>query len=100
MRAEAKLRSGNAGGALTDVNVLRALRTNTSALASISDDIMLDERGRELYLEGWRRHDLIRFGKFKDAWQFKEAGDGHTDLFPIPSSALLSNPNLVQNPGY
>jgi len=100
MRAEAKLRSGNSGGALADVNALRALRANTSQLASISESVMLDERGRELYLEGWRRHDLIRFGVFKNAWQFKEAGDGHTDLFPIPASALLSNPNLVQNPGY
>lgn len=100
MRAEAKLRLGNTSGALTDVNLLRSKRTNTSALTSINEDIMLDERGRELYIEGWRRHDLIRFGKFKDAWQFKEAGDGHTDLFPIPSSALLSNPNLVQNDGY
>jgi hypothetical protein len=100
MRAEAKLRLGNTAGALTDVNALRALRVNTPALTSMSEDIMLDERGRELYIEGWRRHDLIRFGKFKDAWQFKDAGDGHTDLFPIPSSALLSNPNLVQNVGY
>ncbi len=100
MRAEAKLRSGNAGGALTDVNQLRALRANTSALTSLTEAEMLDERGRELYLEGWRRHDLIRFGVFKNAWQFKEAGDGHADLFPIPASALLSNPNLVQNPGY
>ncbi len=100
MRAEAKLRSGNSAGALADVNALRALRANTSPLASIDEAKMLDERGRELYLEGWRRHDLIRFGVFKNAWQFKEAGDGHTDLFPIPASALLSNPNLVQNDGY
>lgn len=100
MRAEAKLRSGNSAGALTDVNALRALRDNTSPLGSITEAIMLDERGRELYTEGWRRMDMIRFGVFKNAWQFKEAGDGHTDLFPIPASALLSNPNLVQNPGY
>lgn len=100
MRAEAKLRLGNTGGALADVNALRQKRLNTPDLTSISEAEMLDERGRELYLEGWRRHDLIRFGVFKNAWQFKEAGDGHSDLFPIPASALLSNPSLVQNPGY
>lgn len=100
MRAEAKLRLGNNAGALSDVNALRAMRSNTPPLASINEATMLDERARELYTEGWRRNDMIRFGAFKNAWQFKTAGDGHTDLFPIPASALLSNPNLIQNPGY
>jgi starch-binding outer membrane protein, SusD/RagB family len=102
MRAEAILRGGTAAGktALGEVNKLRALRSNTSALTSIDLPKMLDERGRELYLEGWRRNDMIRFGVFKAAKQFKPAGDGHTDLFPIPASALLSNPGLKQNPGY
>jgi hypothetical protein len=103
MRAEAMLRKGDAAGALLEVNDLRTLRGATP-LASLTEQALLDERGRELYTEGWRRNDLIRFGKFKDTWQFKDtsegATDGHTDLFPIPSSALLSNPNLVQNPGY
>jgi hypothetical protein len=102
MRAEAILRGGTAAGktALGEVNKLRALRTNTSALTSIDLPKMLDERGRELYTEGWRRNDMIRFGVFKAAKQFKPAGDGHTDLFPIPARALLSNPGLKQNPGY
>jgi starch-binding outer membrane protein, SusD/RagB family len=100
MRAEAMLRSGNAGNALVQVNQLRALRQNTPPLPSLNEQVLLDERGRELYLEYVRRIDMIRFGVFKSAWQFKEAGDGHTDLFPIPASALLSNPSLVQNPGY
>ena len=100
MRAEAMLRLGDAPGALAEVNELRAMRDNTPPLGTLTEEALLDERGRELYLEFVRRNDMIRFGKFKDAWEFKEAGDGHTDLFPIPSSALLSNPNLVQNPGY
>jgi starch-binding outer membrane protein, SusD/RagB family len=104
MRAEAMLRLGDAGGALAEVNELRALRENTSALGSLDEAELLDERGRELYTEGWRRNDMIRFGAFRGSWQFKNAedgsADGHTDLFPIPSSALLANPNLVQNPGY
>lgn len=100
MKAEALLRKGNAGAALTEVNALRALRANTPALASLNEASLLDERGRELYTEGWRRNDMIRFGVFKAAREFKPAGDGHTDLFPIPASALLSNPGLKQNPGY
>jgi starch-binding outer membrane protein, SusD/RagB family len=101
MRAEAMFRLGNTAGALIEINELRAMRDNTSALASIDLMTILDERARELYTEGWRRNDMIRFGVFKDAFEFKaEIADAHTDLFPIPSSALLSNPNLVQNPGY
>ncbi|HEU5291413.1 MAG TPA: RagB/SusD family nutrient uptake outer membrane protein [Cyclobacteriaceae bacterium] len=100
MRAEAKLRSGNTGGALADVNALRALRGQTTALATMSEAVMLDERGRELYTEGWRRNDMIRFGVFNAAKEFKGATDAHVNLFPIPSSALLSNPGLVQNTGY
>jgi starch-binding outer membrane protein, SusD/RagB family len=101
MRAEAIFRSGDDATALAEINELRAMRDNTPALAGpLTEQIILDERARELYTEGWRRNDLIRFGQFKNAWEFKEASDGHTDLFPIPASALLSNPGLVQNPGY
>ncbi len=101
MRAEAMLRlDGDDSRALAEVNELRALRANTPALPSLDMDELLDERAREVYLEGWRRNDQIRFGVFKSAWQFKDEGDGHTDLFPIPASALVTNPNLVQNPGY
>lgn len=100
MRAEAMLRDGDSPGALAEVNVLREMRENTSALTSLSEGELLNERARELYIEGWRRNDMIRFGAFNAEWEFKEAGDGHTNLFPIPSNALLSNPALVQNPGY
>ncbi len=101
MRAEAMMRSSGNALALAEVNKLRAKRTNTPALATLDETAMLDERGRELYMEYWRRNDMVRFNKFsKGKWQFKDEGDGHTDLFPIPSSAILTNPNLVQNPGY
>lgn len=100
MKAEAQLRSGNAGGALTIVNTLRANR-GASALASVTLDNMIDERGRELYLESWRRQDLIRFGKFLDPRiQKPTASDARYLLFPIPNGQLAANPNLIQNPGY
>ena len=102
MRAEAMLRAGNAGEALAEVNELRVLRDATP-LGSLSLDDMIDERGRELYVEFFRRNDLIRFGQFTKDWEFKDpaaVGDANKNLFPIPLTALLSNPNLVQNPGY
>jgi starch-binding outer membrane protein, SusD/RagB family len=99
MKAEAQLRSGNAAGGLTIVNALRTNRS-ASALASLTTDNLLDERSREMYLEGWRRQDLIRFGKFLQAWQEKAASDPRNLLFPIPNGQLAANPNLKQNPGH
>ncbi len=100
MKAEAMLRSGDAAGALAMVNELRASRGATP-LASLDEATMLDERGRELYWEGIRRVDQVRFGTFTSGtWEFKENTDPYRVLFPIPQQALDSNPNLVQNPGY
>ncbi|MBU3028211.1 RagB/SusD family nutrient uptake outer membrane protein [Zobellia sp. OII3] len=98
MKAEAIMRSG---GDPTDlVNELRVIREATP-LPTVSESDLLAERGRELYMELWRRNDLIRFGQFTAPWQYKEtSGDETKTLFPIPATAIISNPNLVQNPGY
>ncbi|NNJ88265.1 MAG: RagB/SusD family nutrient uptake outer membrane protein [Eudoraea sp.] len=100
MKAEAMLRSG--GDATAMVNELRVLRGATP-LGTVGEQQLIDERGRELYQEVWRRNDLIRFGQFTRDWLFKESAEiGNTSrhLFPIPPTQLLANPNLVQNPGY
>lgn len=100
MKAEAIFRSG--GDATPLVNELRLLRGAT-ALGSVTAQDIIDERGREFYAEFWRRNDLIRFGQFTSDWQLKDpAAVGNTDknLFPIPASQLILNPNLTQNPGY
>ncbi len=99
MKAEAALRNGDNATAMQIVNQVRTAR-NAAPLASIDLDKMLAERGRELYWEGQRRTDLIRFGKFLDAWQQKPASGPERLLFPIPAQSLAGNPNLVQNPGY
>lgn len=99
MKAEAMMRSGDNSGALAIVNQLRSVR-KASTLTSINESIMLEERGRELYSENWRRNDLVRFGKFLNAWSEKPASDAKYLLYPFSSSQLASNPNLVQNPGY
>ncbi|MBS1511295.1 MAG: RagB/SusD family nutrient uptake outer membrane protein [Bacteroidetes bacterium] len=118
MVAEAKLRaaSPDAAGALTLVNTLRAARgagamagpltlLDNGTYANISSTVdnpkcLLAERGREFYWEGQRRTDLLRFGVFNKLWQYKTADDAHYNVYPIPTQALASNPNLVQNPGY
>lgn len=100
MKAEAMMRMG--GDATSMVNELRTIR-GASPLGSVTESDMLAERGRELYVEFWRRNDLIRFDQFTSDWEFKNpesVGDSKWNLYPIPVNALLSNPNLVQNPGY
>ncbi|HVI46675.1 MAG TPA: RagB/SusD family nutrient uptake outer membrane protein [Chitinophaga sp.] len=99
MKAEALLRTGNAPAALLLVNQIR-LKRGATPLAALDLNSLLDERGRELYWEGWRRQDLIRFGKFLQPWQLKPTDDPKYLLFPIPTSDLAVNKNLVQNPGY
>ena len=102
MKAECLLRQGDAAGALTYTLPVRqrAGLANFTAVA-FNADSLLNERGREFAWEGWRREDLIRYGHFGDKRQFKNADpDGHTKLFPIPTSAIQKNPNLTQNPGY
>lgn len=99
MKAEAMLRSGNASGALTIVNEVRKAR-NASDLGSLTLDNLLDERGREFYWEGFRRTDLLRFGKFLEPTQLRGKSGSERVLFPIPAKSLASNPNLKQNDGY
>jgi hypothetical protein len=104
VRAEAKFRIGDVTGAMVDVNFIRARRSiagkTLPLLTSLTLNDILKERGFELYWEGFRRQDLIRFGMFKDAWQEKPPTDGRKALFPIPSSALDVNENLKQNSSY
>jgi starch-binding outer membrane protein, SusD/RagB family len=116
MYAEAVLRGGAGGSsaqALTYVNLLRERAYgNTSGnivLSSLNLDFILEERARELYWEGHRRTDLIRYNKFTGGsylWPWKgnvkngAASESFRDLFPIPAADLGANPKLVQNPGY
>lgn len=112
--AEAVLRGG--GGTRTQaLDYINQLRTraygNTSGNitdAQMTLDFILDERGRELFWEGTRRTDLIRFGKFTTTgvWAWKggvKAGkttEAFRALYPLPASELIANPNLKQNTGY
>jgi hypothetical protein len=114
MYAEAVLRGGSGGTMGEAIDYVNALREraygNTNGNVNAIDlDFILDERARELYWEGHRRTDLVRFGKFTGGeylWPWK--GDvkqgtstaAHRDVYPIPSSDLAANPKLEQNDDY
>jgi hypothetical protein len=114
--AEATLRGGSGGDAalaLTYVNNLRARAygntTGNITSSQLTTDFVLDERGRELYWEGFRRTDLIRYNKFVEStylWPWKGGVAGGTSvasfrkIYPIPSADISSNVKLTQNPGY
>ena len=109
MRAEAKLRKGDAAGALADINTLRTSRNarpsqTPKPLASINLDILFRESGFELYWEGLRRNYQIRFGKYEGTWTGKTDVNVSKRLFPIPQKAVDGASSekgfLVQNQGY
>ena len=74
---------------------------NAYTTATLTLDELLAERGREFIFEGFRRNDLIRFGKFTTAswWDHTPSNEAKT-LFPIPQRQIDLNGNLKQNPGY
>ncbi len=91
MKAEAMIRQGKNGDEF--VNLVRE-RAGLDPLSGATLDQILEERGREMFWEGHRRQDLIRFGKFNDAWWEKPASTPDRNTFPIPQWAIDANPNL------
>jgi starch-binding outer membrane protein, SusD/RagB family len=116
MYAECVLRGGSGGNLATALSYVNALRQraygNTSGDITsneLSLNFILDERARELYWEGQRRTDLVRFGQFTNGsylWDLKGGTlegmqtDSYRNIFPIPQKELNSNPDIKQNPGY
>lgn len=100
MKAEAKVRNGENGD--EELNRIRA-RVGMPYHKATLDNI-LEERLLELVWEGWRRQDLIRFGKFTGAYDLRTPlqgeSSGYTTVFPIPQKCIDLNSELVQNKGY
>ena len=113
--AEATIRGG--GGdlntAVTLVNQIRERGFGGSSgqisSGELTLDFIIDERSRELYWEGLRRTDLIRFDRFTTSsylWPFKGneptgvGVDEYRNLFPLPANVISVNSNLTQNEGY
>jgi hypothetical protein len=101
MKAELLLRTGgDAGEALNLLNQIR-IRAGIEPLNAITLEDILAERARELYAEGHRRSDMIRFGTYTDArWEKPDVSPDYVTLWPVPKAAIDANPNLEQNPGY
>lgn len=107
MAAECQARGASIDG-LSAYNEVRA-RAGMPAANTLDLNEILEERARELYLELWRRQDLIRYNKFTSSdyvWDWKggvrdgQGVESYKNLFPLPTSDLMVNPNLVQNDGY
>ena len=90
---------------------INALRDRAHATKENSYTVrqILDERSRELYFEGFRRTDLIRFGLYHTSdymWDWKGGAQNGAPfaatrcLYAIPAEDINANPNLKQNPGY
>ena len=110
--AEAEMHINGEGSAKAKgyIDALRN-RAHAAVRASYTLNDVLDERSRELYCEGQRRTDLIRFNQFGGTqatykWELKGGSTNGTtfaktnNLYPIPSSEILSNKNLTQIDGY
>jgi hypothetical protein len=102
MKAEAILRGAAPTYNTTALSLVNDLRTTRKAapMTNLTLDDMLKERARELNWETTRRTDLIRFGKYEDAWGYKTDADKNKRIFPIPAAERILNPGLQQNFGY
>ncbi|WP_421944696.1 RagB/SusD family nutrient uptake outer membrane protein [Pedobacter sp.] len=125
MYAETSYQTGNESAARALLREVRlracgddVAKTNAITTAYSKPDFMselLDERGRELVAEGWRRFDLIRTGRITSVLNALGTANyypGHSIpaiqanfknykiWYPLPSRDIATNVNLKQNPGY
>ena len=105
IKAEALVGLGRTAEAMALVNQVRQRAFTTpkpvvAASAAAARTAILNERLYEFVGEGKRRQDLIRLGGFTAARQFKAVSEPYKILFPIPSTQIANNPQLVQNAGY
>lgn len=101
MKAEILWRMNPADSdALNLVNDFRT-RAGVAPFTTLTEKDLLEERGRELFMESWRRSDMIRFDKYNQPTIFKPyVSENFRRLYPIPKDQIDANPNLKQNPGY
>lgn len=110
IRAEAYCRKGNFGSASTDLTTLSIARHTSGGAVTVSSDnwlkIISDERVKELYMEGFRLHDLKRWGK-----GFERTPQAHTQdegsslvieagnslfVWPIPNQEIVAPGSQIQ----
>lgn len=108
MRAEAYFRKGETGNALSDINMLRTSRTREAlfndapgvAIESLDETTLYNEIGFEMYWEGYRRKQMIRFGTYDNAYTAKAATDAYLRVYAIPQETIDVADYISQNQGY
>jgi|GEM_PF-2968250 len=103
MRKNGNIATSEAVGLINDVRARSFASGDAAAkytILALTANELLDERASEFAYEMTRREDLIRFGKFNEAWWEKPVTDAHYEVFPIPTNIKTANPALDQNPGY
>lgn len=110
IRAEAYCRKGNYSAASADLTALREARFSTGGSISVNagnwQETISDERVRELYMEGFRLHDLKRWGKgFERTPQSQTQSEGSSlkieaddplFVWPIPNHEIVSSGSQIQ----
>jgi hypothetical protein len=100
MKAEAITRGGTSATTVASIAAQLQTRQGITTTINLSTLANIDKaRATELWEEGWRRNDMIRFGTYTTSRATMKNTAAHTVLLPIPTTALL-NPNIHQNPGY
>ncbi|MBD1397017.1 RagB/SusD family nutrient uptake outer membrane protein [Pontibacter sp. JH31] len=111
-RAEARAKTGDIPGALSDLNMVRSRAgatpiTNLSGSQAVLEAIW-NERNLELAFEGHSFFDLVRTGQALKSLVAVSRTNGppvtlqdrNRQVFPIPTFDIDANPNLVQNEAY
>jgi starch-binding outer membrane protein, SusD/RagB family len=112
IEAEALLRGGSVGAAVDKINEVRAhhgLANASAATANEAWELLMKERGLELWLEGRRLPDLRRWAANADtraritttAWRLGEVARPVYEASPfclrVSTDEIFSNPNLSNN---
>lgn len=100
--AEADVAAGNVAGAVDIINMLHARAGIPAYGGGTADQVMtqiVDERRRELFLEGQRLGDIIHYGLPlfpAPGTPFPGVGGvfGTQVCFPLPAVERLNNPNI------
>ena len=110
IRAEAYCEKGSYSAASSDLSELRQTRYSTGGSISVNagnwQETISDERVRELYMEGFRLHDLKRWGKgFTRTPQSQTQSEGSSMkieagnplfVWPIPNHEIVSPGSQIQ----
>lgn len=107
LKAEALAALNDYSGAKTILNEVRT-KANLAAYSGLDSDLfeaIIDERGRELFLEGHRFYDLVRLARKTGVLKFDAAGSTRMNIsqfqqgksyWPVEPYLIYINPKVLQ----